>query len=114
MKNNLDKNEKKFPKGHFVGMWMVIGIAIFSGLGVPLSIITDNFGFIGIGPAIGVAFGLSIGQSIENKYNKEGRIRPLTETENRRRKIAIIIGIALLTLGVLVFTLIRKFLRSEF
>ena len=105
MKNDLDKNEKKFPKGHFVGMWMGIGIAIFSGLGVPLSIITENFGLIGIGPAIGVAIGLSIGQSIENKYNKEGRIRPLTETEKRKRKIAITFGIVLLTLGVLVFSL---------
>lgn len=103
--NNLDKNENKFPKGHFVGMWMGIGIAIFSGIGVPLSIITENFGLIGIGPAIGVAIGLSIGQSIENKYNKEGRIRSLTETEKRIWKIAITFSIAIFTLGVLVFSL---------
>jgi len=105
MIDNLDKNEKKFPKGHFVGMWMGIGIAIFSGFGIPLSIITEHFGFIGIGPAIGVAFGLLIGQSIENKHNKEGRIRPLTETEKRKRKIAVIVGIALFTLGVLALLL---------
>jgi hypothetical protein len=105
MKNNLEEDDKKFPKGHFVGMWMGIGIAIFSGLGIPLSIITENFSFIGIGPAIGVGFGLSIGQSIENKYNKEGRIRPLTETEKRNRKIILIVGIALLTLGVVAFLL---------
>ncbi|MFC2111590.1 hypothetical protein ACFLQ5_03985 [Bacteroidota bacterium] len=84
---------------------MVIGIAIFSGLGITLCIVTENFGFIGIGPAIGVAIGLSIGQSIENKYNKEGRIRPLTKKEKRKRKNTIIVGIALLTLGVFVFSL---------
>jgi hypothetical protein len=105
MKNNLDENEKKFPKGHFVGMWMGIGIAIFSGIGVPISIIIDNFGFIGIGPAIGVVFGLSIGQSIENKYDKEGKIRPLTESEKSKRKIAIAVGIATLLLGIFVFSL---------
>lgn len=105
--NNLnDENGKKYPKGHFVGMWTGIGIAIFAGLGITFSVITENFGLIGIGPAIGTAFGLSIGQSIENKYNKEGRIRPLTETEKRKRKIAIIFGIVLLSLGLIVFSLI--------
>lgn len=65
---------------------MVIGIAIFSGLGIPLSIILKNPGLIGIGPAIGVAFGLAIGSSIESKYKKEGKIRPLTEDEKRKEK----------------------------
>ena len=105
MNNNLEKKGKKYPKGHFVGMWMGLGIAIFSGLGVPLSIITNNFGFIGIGPAIGVAIGLAIGQSIESKYQKEGKIRPLTEAEKKKQKIAIAVGIALLTFGVLIFLL---------
>lgn len=68
------KTKKKYPKGHFVGMWMGIGIAIFAGLGIAFSVITENFGLIGIGPAIGIAIGLSIGQSVENKYNKEGKI----------------------------------------
>ncbi|MDD4898811.1 MAG: hypothetical protein PHY70_05475, partial [Methanocellales archaeon] len=62
-----EKN-KTYPEGHFVGMWMGIGIAIFSGFGIPLSIATGNPGFMGIGPAIGVAFGLAIGSSIEAKY----------------------------------------------
>jgi hypothetical protein len=111
MNNNLDNNSEKFPKGQFVGMWMGIGIAIFSGLGIPISIITENYGFIGIGTAIGIVFGLLIGQSIENKYSREGRIRPLTESEkinrqvalNLGKKIAITIGIALLTIGILFF-----------
>jgi hypothetical protein len=112
MNNNLDNNNKEFPKGHFVGMWMGIGIAIFSGLGIPISIITKNFGFVGIGTAIGIVFGLLVGQSIENKYSREGRIRPLTESEkinrqgvlNLGKKITISIGLVLLTIGVLLFS----------
>jgi hypothetical protein len=98
----MEKKDDKYPEGHFIGMWMGIGIAIFSGFGIPLSIATDNPGFIGIGPAIGVAIGLSIGQSIENKYKQQGKIRPLTESEKKRKKNAVIVGIALLTLGVLI------------
>jgi len=97
---------KKYPEGHFLGMWMGIGIAIFSVLGIPLSIATENPGFIGIGPALGVAFGLAIGQSIENKHKQEGRIRPLTESEQKRKKNAVFAGIVILALGVLVFILL--------
>jgi hypothetical protein len=100
----VDKDEL-YPEGHFLGIWMAIGIAIFAGLGIPLSIITDNPGFIGIGPAIGVAFGLAIGQAIENKYKKEGKIRPLNKSESKKKKNAIIIGILLLLIGI-VLTLI--------
>jgi len=106
MDNPTDENGSKYPKGHFVIMWMGIGGAIFAGLGTTLSALTENFGLIGIGPAIGIAFGLSIGQSIENKYNKEGRIRPLTEAEKRKRKNVILLGVALLSLGVIVFSML--------
>ena len=99
----MKENNRKYPEGHFVGMWMGIGIAIFSGLGIPLSITTGNTGLIGIGPALGVAFGLAIGSSIEAKYKKEGKIRLLTEEEKKRRKIGIIAGVVILSLGVLSF-----------
>jgi len=101
----MDVVEKTYPEGHFIGMWMCIGIAIFSGLGVPLSIATDSSGFIGMGPALGVGFGLAIGTAIENKYKEEGKIRPLTETEKKRKKNAVLVGIALLSLGVVAFIL---------
>ena len=102
----MDDKVKKYPEGHFVGMWMGICIAIFSGFGIPLSIVTENPGFIGIGPALGVAVGVAIGQSIENKYKQEGRIKPLTESEQKRMKNAVIAGIVILTLGVLIFILL--------
>ena len=104
-----DEKSKKYPEGHFTGMWMGIGIAIFTGVGVPLSIATENMGLMGAGPALGVAFGLSVGQGIENKYKKEGRIRPLTEDEKKRKKMAVLAGLALLALGVIVFLLLLFF-----
>jgi hypothetical protein len=80
----MEKRNEGYPEGHFVGKWMAIGIAIFSGLGIPLAIITENLGLIGIGPAMGAAFGVAIGQSVEAKHKKEGRITPLTEEEQKR------------------------------
>jgi hypothetical protein len=102
----MDDKIIKYPEGHFLGMWIGICMAIFSGFGIPLSIITENPGFIGIGPALGVAVGIAIGQSIENKYKEEGRIRPLTESEQKRKKNAIYVGIITLTFGLLVFILL--------
>jgi hypothetical protein len=96
----MSDKEKKYPEGHIVGMWMCICIAVFSGFGIPLSIITHNHGFIGIGPAMGVAIGTLVGQSIENKYKKEGKIRPLSEYERKRKKNTITAGIIILTLGI--------------
>jgi len=104
----MNKNKEKYPEGHFVGMWIGIGIAIFSGVGVSLSVAMRIPGLIGIGPAIGVAFGAAIGQSIETKFKKEGKIRPLTKEEKKKRKILVIAGISVFALGFLIF-LIRFF-----
>ena len=104
----MKDKEKKYPEGHFLGMWMGIGIAIFSGLGIPISIVTKNTGFIGIGPALGIAFGLAVGQSIENKYRLEGKIRPLTDSEKKRKKYAVFLGIVLLIIGIILALLLIK------
>ena len=106
----MEDNTKKHPEGHFVGMWMGIGIAVFSGFGIPLSIATENPGFIGVGPAIGVSIGLAIGSSIEAKYKKEDKIRPLTEEEQKRKRTATTIGVVslvILSLIGLLFFLLR-------
>ena len=104
MRNN--ENNEQYPKGYFVMQWMGIGIAIFSGLGIPLSVVLDKIGFIGLGPAIGVSVGLAIGQSIENKYEKAGKIRPLNEKEKRKQRIATIAGLVIFALGALTIVLI--------
>jgi hypothetical protein len=103
----MDENNKKYPEGHFVGIWMAIGVAVCAALGVPLMIVTKNPGMIAIGPGLGVSFGLAIGSAIEAKHKKEGRIRPLTEEEKKRRKIGIIVSLVILVvlflLGLLTF-----------
>jgi hypothetical protein len=102
----MEEKVRKYPEGHFLGMWIGIGIAIFSGIGVPLSFVLGSPGFIGIGPALGVAFGVAVGQSIEEKHRKEGRIRPLTKEERKIRQNLVIAGIAALLMGVAVFIMI--------
>jgi len=106
----MEDTNKKYPEGHFVRRWMVMGIVIFSVLGIPLAIVTDNPGMLGIGPALGFPFGLAIGLSIEAKYKKEGKIRPLTEEEKKRKKIAVIAGVVTLLFSTLFFLLL--FLRT--
>ena len=101
----MKQNDTKYPEGHFVGMWMGICIAIFSGSGITLSIALKIPGLIGIGPAVGAAFGLALGQSIESKCKREGKIRPLTEDERRKRKRIVIAGISFCILGFLIFLL---------
>lgn len=90
----MSKSEKKYPKGYWMGIGMSIGIAI----GVAMGPIFDNFG-VGIG--IGVAIGSSIGASLEQK-NKDN-IRPLTEQEQKRQKLGVVVGLALV--GILVLAL---------
>jgi preprotein translocase subunit SecY len=89
------KNEYKYPKGY----WMAVGISIGVAIGVAMGPIFDNFG-VGIG--IGIAIGSGIGASLERK-NKDN-IRPLTEQEQKRQKLGVVIGLALV--GVLLLALI--------
>ena len=78
---------------------------IFSGLGIPLSIATNNYGLLGVGPASGIAFGLSIGLAIEKKLKKENKIRPPAAEEKKRWRVAVLVGIILLVIGVVTFLL---------
>ena len=82
---------KRYPKGHFIGL----GMAVFSGMGVPLWLVTDNPGMIGVGVAVGVA----IGAAWEQKYNKNPR--ELTPEEARTRKIGLWAGVLVLIAGAL-------------
>jgi hypothetical protein len=101
----MNDKYKKYPEGHFAGMWMCICIAIFSVVGIPLSIVADNYIFVGMGPALGVAAGIAIGYSVENKYKQEGRIRPLSESEIKRKKNFITAGVVTLIIGIILFIL---------
>lgn len=94
--------DEKYREGQLVGQWIGIGIALFAGVGVVLATATDNPGLIGIGPAIGVAFGAAVGSSLERRYRREGRIRPLTDAERGRQNRARWVGVALLVAGLTV------------
>jgi len=91
----MSKNERKYPKGY----WMSVGISIGIAIGVAMGPIYDNFG-VGIG--IGVAIGSGIGAALERR-NKDN-IRPMTEQEQKRQKLGVVIGLALV--GILVLALI--------
>ena len=96
----MSKNERKYPKGY----WMSVGISIGVAIGVAMGPIFDNFG-VGIG--IGVAIGSGIGASLEQK-NKD-HIRPLTEQEQKRQKLGVVIGLALVGI-LLLATIVAYFL----
>ena len=100
---------KKHPEGYYINLWMIIGIVIFSGFGIPISIATDNAAFIGMGPALGLAVGLSIGSGIEEKMKKQGRIRPLTKEEKKKRQRMVAAGIIILSLGALLGLIVFMF-----
>jgi hypothetical protein len=100
--NTLDE---KYPEGHFIALWTGIGIAIGAGLGIPFGLILKIPAFFGIGLPIGLAIGSAIGSIIENKYKKEGKIRPLTAEEEKKKRLNIRMGIALCCFGILVLLL---------
>jgi hypothetical protein len=89
----MGKQNKRYPKGHFIGLGMALGAP----LGVPLWLATGNPGLIGAG----IAIGLAIGAGLESKYNKNPR--PLTAEEKKNRKLGAIIGVVFLILGIFAF-----------
>jgi hypothetical protein len=90
--------EKKYPRGHWTGIGMAIGIPIGTAIFFVADLLTGEFGnMFFLGPAIGVAIGVSIGAALEKKYEKE--IRELTPEEERRRRRLISIGLVVLALG---------------
>ena len=99
----MSKNEKKYPKGY----WMSVGISIGIAIGVAMGPIYDNFG-VGIG--IGVAIGSGIGAALERR-NKDN-IRPLTEQEQKRQKLGMVIGVSLVGI-LLLATIVAYFLAGR-
>ncbi|MDF2158811.1 hypothetical protein [Algoriphagus sp. CAU 1675] len=91
----MENELKTYPKGHFILVGMAIGIPI----GIAYSISIGNFAFSGVGIAIGV----SIGVALEEKYKKEGRIRELTEEDQKKRKKMVGYGFGLFLTGILAF-----------
>ena len=92
----MEKKNKRYKKGHFLG----IGIAIGIPLGIPLGL---AMGSIALGPAIGVAIGLAIGATMESKYNKNPIELPPEEHKKQKR-----LGIILAAIGFVVFIVLAS------
>ncbi len=89
----------KYPQGHWMSIGMCIGIALgcipsFVGL-----LFDPMAPFVGIGPAMGLGFGVAIGSALERRHKDE--LRPLTEEEQRRRFRLTRVGLGALALLVL-------------
>ncbi|SFM47472.1 hypothetical protein [Methanolobus profundi] len=86
--------EKRYPKGHFIAIGMLIGLP----LGIPIGI---AMGIMAIGPAIGLALGLGIGTYLEKKHNPNPLPMTPEEEDQRRKILAVLAGVFLL--GILMF-----------
>jgi hypothetical protein len=102
-KNQMTDPPKQYREGHFIGLWIGISMAIFTLITIAFGFISETFIMIGIGPAIGVAIGVSVGVAVEDKYKKEGKIRPQTKQEKKRMLIIVLSGVGLLILGIVLF-----------
>jgi uncharacterized oligopeptide transporter (OPT) family protein len=89
--------KEKYAEGHFIGLGIAFGLLF----GLPLSLAIGNPGLIGIGLPIGLAIGIAV----EEKYKKEGKIRPLTKEEKKTQKTLTIAGIIIFALGIAAFIL---------
>jgi len=94
--------EKIYPEGHFVGLYMAGFTLVVSVIGILLSIYFGWIYLIGVWPGLGVAIGLAVGSAVESKYKKEGRIRPMNEKEKSKQKKAIVWALAAGVLMVLI------------
>jgi len=83
--------EKKYAEGHFKSMWMLLGILIFSAIGIPLRFVLDIPMLIGAGPLVGAIFGMLVGEKVETKHRNAGHLRPLNDKEVRNKKILVVV-----------------------
>lgn len=100
----MKKSNEKYPEGHFLGYGIAIGIP----LGMPIGLALGNIAY---GPGIGLILGAILGTFWENKYKKEGKIRPLTKKEKqtikRNQKFVLIIGVIVAILLVLAYLFLK-------
>lgn len=96
------KIKGKYPEGYFMAHGMGMGIAIGMPIGILIGISMDNLSLgIALGPAIGTAIGVAIGSILESK--NKNKIRNLTKAEKKQKRLAKIVGMIILGLGILVF-----------
>lgn len=95
-------SQEKYPEGHFIGKWTAIGVALGAVFGIPLGIAIGDPAFFGTTLPVGIAVGVAIGSAKEKEAMKQGRIRPLTKEEKKRRDLMVYGGMATFILGMIV------------
>ena len=79
------------------GYYLGICIALFSPMGIVLWLALDNPGFLGIGPALGVAIGVSLEGRNADRYSAHG---------GTGSKLAMVIALGCLAVGLLLALLL--------
>jgi hypothetical protein len=98
---------RKYSEGYWLNMGIGLGLVMGMALGLPLGIAMDNIAIgIALGPALGLSIGVAIGTALQQKHRHE--TRPLTDSEQRTRSRAVLIGVIALALGVAAFALVLR------
>ncbi|MTI49128.1 hypothetical protein [Sporosalibacterium faouarense] len=72
LKEEVKKNYGYVPKGTYIGIYLSIGVALGSGIGVVFTSI--NPALISIGIGLGISIGVAIGSSKEKEAEKDGKL----------------------------------------
>ena len=68
--SNQDQKQRQELE-HYRGIGMAIGMVLFMPVGLVLFIVLDNPGMLGVGPAMGLAVGLAIGEGLYQRKQRE-------------------------------------------
>jgi hypothetical protein len=67
-----NQHQTQIPdKNEYMGRGMAIGMIMCMPVGVALFIITGNPGLLGIGPAVGIALGVAIGEGLYQRSTRQ-------------------------------------------
>lgn len=70
----LHSELKIVAKNHHRNYWLVMGFTILGiPLGTAISLLLDNYGYIGVGLAGGIPIGMLLGKALDKKAAMEGR-----------------------------------------
>lgn len=97
LKREEYKNTGKYPRGHYMGQGLAIGIVA----GIPIAI---ALGSIFAGYIVALLIGTFIGSKLEKKHVQE--LRPLTYKEKELKKKTNMIFRALFAIGIIAYVLI--------
>jgi len=94
-RNELEMRQEQKPQGYWMSIGISLGLFVGMAGGLLASILTGEESlFLPIGPGAGLAVGVGIGSFLENKHKDE--LRPVNETETKRQRLALLVGLGIL------------------